>query len=263
MKHARVVFSIVLGMGALIGFFAATSQQQPGRDANAASQRADVLTNTESESKTDSQQGKLLLARNQQEATALAAASQRRTGKKSNILVIWGGIPYHIIRPTIPVIAPTADPDGPMGVQGGLGDLSILDVYVKPFEEIKTNVGVGLIVIAPTSTHSQLGRGEWQLGPTVFAVSRAVPKWNLGFLVQAPFSMESNAYAVQMQPIAVRTLPNEWYVGSGDLEWVLDDQNGGYDFPISARVGKVHKFGDHILNIFLQPRYTPRGFHSG
>jgi arylsulfatase len=90
MKHARVDFAIVLGMGALIGFFAATSQQQPGRDANAASQRADVLTNTESESKTDSQQGKLLLARNQQEATALAAASQRRTGKKPNILVIWG-----------------------------------------------------------------------------------------------------------------------------------------------------------------------------
>lgn len=175
----------------------------------------------------------------------------------------WDTIPYHIIRPTLPVIAPTADPDGPMGVQGGLGDLTVIDVYVRPFEQIKTNIGIGPVVIVPTSTHSQLGLGEWQLGPTVFAVSKAVPKWNLGVLVQAPFSMESDAYALQVQPIVVRTLPQDWYVGSGDLLWTFDDQNGGYDVPLSARVGKVHKFGDHILNIFLQPQYTPRGFHSG
>ena len=119
------------------------------------------------------------------------------------------------------------------------------------------------VVIAPTSSNRQLGLGEWQLGPTIFAVSSAVPKWNLGALVEVPFSMESDAYSVQMQPIAVRMLPDEWYVGAGDLLWTFDDQNGGYNIPLSVRVGKVHKFGDHLMNIFLQPRYTPRGFHSG
>lgn len=175
----------------------------------------------------------------------------------------WDGIPYHIIRPTLPVISPTADPNGPLGVEGGLGDLTILDVYIRPFERWKTNIGVGPVVIAPTSSHRQLGLGEWQLGPTIFVVSKAVPKWNLGGLVQVPFSMESDAYTVQMQPIVVRTLPDEWYVGVGDLLWKIDDQNGGYDIPLSVRVGKVLKFGDHLLNISLQPQYTPRGFHSG
>ena len=32
--------------------------------------------------------------------------------------------PNHIMRPTLPIIAPSADPDGPLGVQGGLGDKS-------------------------------------------------------------------------------------------------------------------------------------------
>ena len=33
--------------------------------------------------------------------------------------------PYHIVRPTLPIFAPTANPDGPQGVQGGLGDLTL------------------------------------------------------------------------------------------------------------------------------------------
>ena len=44
----------------------------------------------------------------------------------------WDFFPYHIIRPTLPIIAPTADPDGPAGVEGGLGDLTILDIYMHP-----------------------------------------------------------------------------------------------------------------------------------
>ena len=68
-----------------------------------------------------------------------------------------GFIPYHIIRPTLPVIAPTADPDGPAGTQGGLGDLAMIDVFVHPMRELKTSVGAGYIAILPTSTDRQLG----------------------------------------------------------------------------------------------------------
>ena len=170
----------------------------------------------------------------------------------------WDGIPYHIIRPTLPVISPTANPDGTADVEGGLGDLTLIDIYVYPMKELKTNVGVGPVIIAPTATHPQLGLREWQLGPSIFAITKAVPKWNLGFLVQIPFSMESDAYTVQMQPIAVRLLPNEWYVGVGDLLWNLDDRNGNYDIPLSVRIGKVQKIGNSLFNIFLQPQYTPR-----
>jgi hypothetical protein len=190
----------------------------------------------------------------------------------SNLLIIQPVIPihldfeyfpYHVIRPTLPVISPTADPDGSLGVEGGLGNLALIDVVVHPIKSLKTNVGVGYIAVAPTATHPQLGLREWQLGPTIFAVSKVVPKWNLGALVEVPFSLESDAYAVQMQPIAVRLLPDEWYVGWGDLNWTMDDQNGNYNLPINLRVGKVCKVGDQPLNVFLMPFYTPNGLRKG
>ena len=61
----------------------------------------------------------------------------------------------------------------------------------------------------------------------------------------------------------MRTLPDEWYVGWGDLLMKLDDQDGGYDLPISGRIGKVVKFGETPVNIFVQPSYTPEGLRSG
>ena len=171
--------------------------------------------------------------------------------------------PYHIIRPTLPIIAPTADPDGPRGVHGGLGDLSVLDIYLHPIKELKSTIGIGYAFTAPTRTHPALGRGEWEIGPSFAAITQAVPKWNIGFLYEQLFSVESDAYSILFQPVIVRTLPDEWYVGWGDLLMKLDDQDGGYNLPINGRVGKVVKFGDTPVNIFVQPSYTPRGLRSG
>jgi hypothetical protein len=174
-----------------------------------------------------------------------------------------GFIPYHIIRPTLPIIAPTADPDGLAGTESGLGDLTLLDVFVHPIEHLKTNVGVGYVAVLPTATNPQLGLGEWQFGPSVFAVTRAVPKWNLGVLYQQSFSLESDAFALNVQLIAVRMLPDEWYVGWGEFNWKLSDQDGNYDIPLNVRAGKIVDVGKHKLNIFLEPFYTPEGLHSG
>ncbi len=171
--------------------------------------------------------------------------------------------PFHIVRPTLPIIAPTADPDGPRGVQGGLGDLSVLDVYVRPLKEIKSSVGFGYVATLPTRTHPALGRGEWEFGPAFAFITKAVENWNIGFLYEQPFSLDSDAYQILFQPVVVRTLPDEWYVGWGDLLMKLDDQDGGYDLPISGRIGKVVKFGETPVNIFVQPSYTPEGLRSG
>ena len=119
--------------------------------------------------------------------------------------------PFHIIRPTLPLIG------GPDGVKGGVGDLTIVDVFVHPIKEIKTSVGGGYIVIVPTATDADLGQREWFLGPSLFAITTAAPKWVIGALVQAPFSLQSNSYQVQMQPILNRLFPGEWYVGWGHL----------------------------------------------
>ena len=122
--------------------------------------------------------------------------------------------PAHIMRPTLPIIAPTVNPDGPLGVQGGLGDLTLLDVGVHQVEGFGT-VLLGYTAILPTSTDRQLGLGEWQLGPAAAVLYKQIPKTLVGVVYQQPFSWESQAQQILIQPVIVRHLPNEWYVGWG------------------------------------------------
>jgi hypothetical protein len=174
-----------------------------------------------------------------------------------------GYFKYRIFRPTIPVIAPSADPDGPRGSQGGLGNTSVIDLLMHPMPEIKSTLGLGSTYIVPTATHSQLGLREWAFGPSIVFTTTAIDKWLIGGLYYQPFSMQSNAYQVLFQPLVIRNLPNQWYVGLGDVSWKFDDHKGQYDIPIALRIGKVAKIGRHSWNIFLQPSYTPPGLHKG
>jgi len=170
--------------------------------------------------------------------------------------------PYHIIRPTLPLIEP-ADPDGPLELTGGVGDMTIAGVLVHPLEEIKTNVGPGYVMLAPTGTDRSVGLGEWHLRPAAFAVTTAAPNWVLGALVQAPISLESDAYEVQMQLIGTRLLENQWYVGWGDSVMKFDDHNGRYNIPLQLQVGKVVIVGKQPINVFLQGEYIPSEFQLG
>ena len=87
--------------------------------------------------------------------------------------------------------------------------------------------------------------------------------WVTGFLVQAPFSLESDAYSISVQPIFTKLLKDEKYIAAGDLLLTLNDQDDGYNIPLSVKFGKVFQAGKQPINIFLQPQYTPAGFHSG
>lgn len=165
---------------------------------------------------------------------------------------------YHIIRATFPVLAPVADPDGPAPDIAGTGDITYFDLYFPESRKEGVKWGVGPVAIIPSSTNGN-GLGEWQLGPSFAVINTSKKGWIYGFLVEVPFSLESDAYAVQMQPIFTRLLKDEWYVAIGDLLWKLDDQNRGYDIPLSFKVGRVIKAGTQPINIFIQPEYTPVG----
>lgn len=171
--------------------------------------------------------------------------------------------PAHIVRPTLPFPAPTADPDGPLGVQGGMGDLTILDVAIHPTSW--GNIALGYSLIAPTSTHPQLGLQEWQLGPTVGLIYKKIPKTLLGFVAQMPFSLESEASSIDVQLTYVRHLPHQSYVRWGDTFWTFNTDTGAYNMPIQIAFGKVFKKGIFGLpnNVFVMPFYTPEGMHSG
>lgn len=165
---------------------------------------------------------------------------------------------YHIVRATFPVLAPVADPDGPTPDIAGTGDITYFDLYFPESRREGVKWGVGPVAILPSSTNGN-GLGEWQLGPSFAVINSSKKNWIYGFLIEVPFSLESNAYAIQMQPIFTRLLEDEWYVAIGDLLWKFDDQNRGYHIPLSFKVGRVIKAGTQPINIFLQPEYTPPG----
>ncbi|MGB3127875.1 MAG: hypothetical protein WBB95_29010 [Pseudomonas sp.] len=170
--------------------------------------------------------------------------------------------PYHIIRPTLPILAPTSDPDGPVFDVGGLGDTTYFDLYIHPIKK-GVNYAIGPVAVLPTSTSLQLGAGEWQLGPAFAYIDAALfEDLTFGALVEAPFSLESDIYSVTVQPIFTKLLGNEWFAGVGDLAWKFDDQDGNYNIPLSLQLGKVIKAGELPLKIFLQPQYTPAGLTS-
>ena len=78
-----------------------------------------------------------------------------------------------------------------------------------------------------------------------------------------PFSLESDAYTVQMQAIALRLLPNEWFIGWGDDIFMFDDRNGGYRIPLSLQLGKVVKVGETTHEAVHGTYLHPAGLRSG
>ncbi len=170
-------------------------------------------------------------------------------------------VPYHILRPTLPILK-LADSGLPPGEGQGVGDLTFVDVYAIPLDGIKSTVGGGYTALLPTSTDPSVGLGEWQIGPAIFGVTRAVPKWVIGFLVQAPCSVESDAYELQMQPVVTRLMENEWYFGWGNTLLKFDDQHGNYSIPMQVKLGKVITLGKQPIDIFFQVEYIPAGFQE-
>lgn len=170
--------------------------------------------------------------------------------------------PAHIMRPTLPIIAPSADPDGPAGVEGGLGDLILLDAFVHNVEGFGT-ILAGYTAVLPTSTHPQLGLREWQIGPAVGFIYKEIPKTIIGVIYQHPFSLESEYQQISIQPVIVHHLSNDWYIRWGDINWTINTDTGDYNIPLNMAVGKVVKFGDRPVNIFVEPFYTPPGLQSG
>ena len=68
--------------------------------------------------------------------------------------------PVHIIRPTLPIISPSADPNGPFGTERGLGDLALIDVFIHPVEGFGS-ILLGYTTTLPTASDPQLGLREF------------------------------------------------------------------------------------------------------
>jgi len=160
-----------------------------------------------------------------------------------------------LIRFTLPV---ATAPEFPTGYTTGLGDLTLMDIFLVPGKEI--SFGAGPLVVLPTATDDALGAGKWQAGAAGVVV--APQSWGLlGGLVtyQTSFAGESDRDDVSLatfQPIVNFNLSKGFYLRSSAI-WNFDLESGNYSVPVGFGVGKVFQVNDKVtMNAFVEPQYT-------
>jgi hypothetical protein len=170
-----------------------------------------------------------------------------------------GGLPQ-LVRFTLPV---ATAPEFPEGSVTGLGDLTLMNIFVFPGKEV--SLGVGPLVVLPTATDESLGAGKWQAGVVGLAI--APQDWGLlGGLVtyQTSFAGQSEREDVSsatVQPIVNVNLKDGFYLRSS-ATWNFNLENGDYYIPVGFGLGKVFQVNEKTtMNAFVEPQYTV--FHSG
>ncbi|MDK4717273.1 hypothetical protein [Rhizobium sp. CNPSo 4039] len=166
-----------------------------------------------------------------------------------------GGLPQ-LFRFTLPV---ATSPDTPSGYVTGLGDLTLMDIFVLP-KKGEITFGGGPLVVLPTATDTQLGNGKWQAGAAGIVV--APQDWGLlaGLVTyQASFAGKEDREDVNLltfQPIVNFNLKDGWYLRSS-ATWNFNLENGSSYIPVGFGAGKVIPLQNGAtMNAFIEPQYT-------
>lgn len=165
------------------------------------------------------------------------------------------GLPQ-LLRFTLPI---ATSPDVPNGYVTGLGDLTLMDIFILP-KQGDITLGAGPLVVLPTATDQFLGAGKWQAGAAGIVV--APQSWGLlaGLATyQASFAGQSDREDVSLltfEPIANINLSSGWYLRSS-ATWNFDLESGDGYIPVGFGVGKVFQLDKGVtLNAFVEPQYT-------
>lgn len=179
----------------------------------------------------------------------------------ANQFLLRGLIPSDIgsapqlIRFTLPI---ATAPEFPEGYVTGLGDLTLMDIFVFPGKDV--SFGAGPLIVLPTATNDALGAGKWQVGAVGLAI--APQHWGLiGGLAtyQTSFAGQADREDVSLatfQPIVNYNLSNGFYLRSS-ATWNFDLHSGDYSIPVGFGVGKVIPVNDKVtMNAFIEPQYS-------
>jgi hypothetical protein len=181
-------------------------------------------------------------------------------GRDANQFLLRGLIPLNLfdtpqlLRFTLPVAnAPTF----PSGSDTGLGDLTLIDLFLIPGKPV--SFGIGPVLVAPTASTDALGSGRWQTGAAAVAI--APQSWGLlGGLViyQHSFARDDGRDSVNLltvQPIVNVNLSEGFYLRSSAI-WNFDFEHDTRYIPVGLGLGKVWQVGKTTVNAFLEPQYT-------
>jgi hypothetical protein len=182
--------------------------------------------------------------------------------KHANQFLLRGLIPSdtfglpQLIRFTLPV---ATSPQVPNGYVTGIGDLTLIDLFVLPKVGDMT-LAAGPVLVIPTANEDELGSGKWQAGAAGVVV--APQSWGLlGGLVtyQVSFAgsdLREDVNLLTVQPIVNINLDQGFYLRS-TATWNFNMESGASYIPFGFGVGKVFQLEKGItMNAFIEPQYT-------
>jgi hypothetical protein len=164
-----------------------------------------------------------------------------------------GPLAASIVRPALPVIT---TPNG----RTALGDLSALDIFFV-VDQPTLRFGIGPSVVLPTATYRPAGQGLWQLGPAAALVYSGQKGLVLGLLALNPISFagpnsRASASALSVQPIAVKSLADGWFLRFDPIIGFNWKDHGDATVPLNLGVGRVFRIGQQMIDAYIQPEWT-------
>jgi len=125
----------------------------------------------------------------------------------------------------------------------GVGDLTWLTLFLLGSSKTWGTLGLGPVLVFPTASHSEMGDGKYQAGPSLGYINKAVPGWQFSFLLQQYLSFagdpqRSRINQLTLQPFITKLLPDSWYVQTQPII-TLDFVKGTSSVPVNLVVGKL------------------------
>lgn len=183
-------------------------------------------------------------------------------GRYSNQFLARGLIPSdlfgapQLLRFTLPI---ATAPEFPDGYTTGIGDLTLMDLFVLP-KVGSVTFAAGPLLVIPTATDDLLGAGKWQAGAAGVVI--APQTWGLlGGLAtyQHSFAGDSERDDVSLltfEPIVNINLSDGFYLRSS-ATWNFNLEADSFYVPVGLGIGKVIPLNDRVtMNAFVEPQYT-------
>lgn len=142
------------------------------------------------------------------------------------------------------------------GVEAATGAGDVTATWVGGFGTQVSRWAAGVAFKFPTGSGS-LGSGKWSVGPALGYTTES-GLWTFGMYTQSFFSYagsgaRSPVAQTQLQPNVSVALPGGWSVGTSDMKFTYDYDQGSFaNVPVGIRIAKRIEMGARRLNAYFE-----------
>ena len=94
------------------------------------------------------------------------------------------------------------------------------------------------------------------MGPAAALIYTGIPNLVFGGVFQNPIPVGAGQTSLVFTPSITYSLPDGWYAGYPDFDWIVNWGKGAVTFPVGLQVGKVIHIGRQPFSTSLQAGYN-------